>query len=91
MYEENHIGHTSQWTYIYSHHIQCGVRQGCPLSTILFVLCLTPLLYYLDERLQGLRTHGTQRKNTVIAYADDDSILVTSQEDARNVRDYIAY
>ena len=71
--------------------IQCGVRQGCPLSMIFFVLCLNPLLYYLDERLQGLRAHGTQRKTTVIAYADDVSILVTSQEDVRTVRDAIAY
>ena len=68
----------------------CGVRQGCPLSIILFVLCLTRLLYYLDERLQGLRAHGKQRKTTVIAYADNVSILVTSQEDVRKVRDAIA-
>jgi len=70
--------------------IQCGVRQGCPLSMILFVLCLNPLSYYLDERLQGLRAHGTQRKTTVIAYADDVSILVTSQVDVRTVRGAMA-
>jgi len=57
---------------------------------ILFVLCLNNLLYYLDERLQGLRTYGTQLKTTVIAYADDVSISVTSQEDVRTVRDAIA-
>jgi len=38
-------------------------------------------------RLQGLRAHGTQRKSTVIAYAEDVSILVTSQEDVRTLRD----
>ena len=69
--------------------IQCGVRQGCPLSMILFVLCLNPLLCHLDERLQGLCVHGSQRKTTVIAYADDVSILVTSQEDVRIIRDAI--
>ena len=63
--------------------IQRGVRQVCPLSMILFVLCLNPLLNYLDQHLQGLRAHGTQRKTTVIAYADYVSILVISQEDVR--------
>jgi len=70
--------------------IQCGVRQGCPLSMIHFVLCLNPLLYHLDERLQGIRTHGTQLKTAVIAYADDVSIFLTSEEDVRTVRDAIA-
>jgi len=66
--------------------IECGVRQGCHLSMILFVLCLNPLLYYLDERLQGLRAHRTQLKTTVIVYTDNVSILMTSQEDVRTVR-----
>ena len=70
--------------------IQCGVRQGCPLSMKLFVLCLSPLLYYLDERLQGIRAHGTQWKTKVITYSDDVSILVTSEKDVRTVRDAIA-
>jgi len=57
---------------------------------ILVVLCLNTLLYHLEESLQGLRAHGTQRKTTVIAYADDVSILMTSQEDVTTVRDAIA-
>jgi len=56
----------------------------------LFVLCLNPLLYYLDERLKGLRAHETQRKTTVIAYANDVSVLVISKEDMSTVRDAMA-
>jgi len=37
---------------------QCGVRQGCPLSMIIFVLCLKPSLYYLDERLRDFAHMG---------------------------------
>jgi len=69
--------------------IQCGVRQGYPLSMTLFVICLKPLLYYLDVSQQGNRAYGTERKTTVIAYADDVSILVTSQENVRKVRIFV--
>jgi hypothetical protein len=70
--------------------IQCGVRQGCPLSMILFALCLDPLLRYLDGRLQGLRVHRSQTKSTVVAYADV-SILVTSPEDVPTIREAMTY
>jgi len=71
--------------------IRCGVRQGCPLSMILFALCLKPLLYYLDERLQGIRVTGRQRTSKVMAYAGDVSILVNSKEDVRIIREAITY
>ena len=57
---------------------------------ILFVFCFKPLLYYPDDRLKELRAHGSQSKTTFIAYDDDVSILVTSQEDVRTVRNAIA-
>ena len=58
--------------------IQCGVRNGFPLNMIIFVLCLNTLLNYPGERVLGLQAHGTQRKTTAIAYADDVSILMTA-------------
>jgi hypothetical protein len=69
--------------------IQCGVRQGCPLSMILFALCLDPLLRYLVGRLRGLRVHRSQTNSTVVAYADDVSILLTSPEDVPTIREAI--
>ena len=37
--------------------IQCSVRQECPLSMILFALCLNPLIHSLQKHLNGIRVH----------------------------------
>jgi hypothetical protein len=39
--------------------IECGIRQGFPLSMTLYVLCLNPLLCMLDSTLPGIRS-GTR-------------------------------
>jgi exonuclease III len=69
--------------------IQSGVRQGCPLSMLLFALCINPLLCYLDDHLTGIRVQRSQRKTTVVAYADDVTILVASQADVATIREAI--
>jgi hypothetical protein len=57
--------------------IKCSIRQGCPLSMQLYDLCLNPLLCMLDEKLNGIRLRHRSKKTTVVAYADDVTILVT--------------
>jgi hypothetical protein len=46
-------------------HIKCAIRQGCPLSVVLFALCLQPLIRKLNEALPGLRIDG-QRRNSLL-------------------------
>jgi len=63
--------------------IQTGVRQGDPLSPMLYVLALEPLLRALDRKLTGCTIHGIDVKFS--AYADDLATVhqsVTDAEDA---------
>ena len=57
--------------------IKSGVRQGCPLSMILFSLCINPLLIKLDSMLQGISVRNNSTKTKVVAYADDVTIFLT--------------
>jgi hypothetical protein len=61
--------------------IQCGVRQGCPLSMALFTICLHPLLQSLQNALPKIRTTGKTQQNPVLAYADDLLIFITQRSD----------
>jgi hypothetical protein len=69
--------------------VQSSIRQGCPLSMALFALCLNPLLYQLDQTLNGFRIHQRQWQSAVIAYADDVTLLITTPEDIDAVKDAV--
>lgn len=63
--------------------IKRGVRQGCPLSMLLFALSLEPFLRTIHNRmleLQPERLHFTVR-----AYADDVTVLLQYPEDEQIV------
>lgn len=53
--------------------IKCGVRQGCPLSTILFAISLEPLLHSLKEK-----------NIKALAYADDLSMILHSDKSVKS-------
>ena len=61
--------------------ILSGVRQGCPLTTLLFALCINPFLINLDKKLKGIYIRYNSTKTTTIAYADDITIIVTQPEE----------
>jgi len=60
--------------------IQSAVRQGCPLSMILYSLCLHPLLRTLEDNLPGIKLGRSTRSSPVVAYGDDVTVLVTYLE-----------
>ena len=57
--------------------IQCGVRQGCPMSMMLYALCLQPFLNFLNRKMAGIKIGNKTSSTAVVAYADDVTIFVT--------------
>jgi len=60
--------------------IKRGIRQGCPLSSLLYVLCAEVLNLEIkrNENIVGLKYNGNEHKNA--GYADDLSAIVTKKE-----------
>ena len=65
--------------------IRCSVRQGRPISMLLFAFMLTPLLYLLERNLTGIRIGHRTTTTAVVAYADD----VTAPEDIQLIGDLL--
>ena len=57
--------------------IKRSVRQGCPLSMILFVLTTIPLINMIEEDkdIKGIKTHYNNELK-ILAYADDTTIFI---------------
>lgn len=73
-------GHVSQPT-----EIRCSVRQGCPLSMILYALCLNPLLYRLAENVSGIRVNPQQETT----HADNVTTELFKPEDIEKVAEIL--
>jgi len=65
--------------------IQSAIRQGCPLSMALYALCVHPLLRTLENRLTGVSIGEGRKRISVLAYADDITVLLSNREDIEKV------
>ena len=64
-----------------------SIRQGCPLSPMLYILALEPFLRRIKANpvLRGLTLPGASEVARYTAYADDVSVLVTSSAEVEEV------
>jgi len=73
-----------------SFKIERGVRQGCPLSSLLYVLCAETLSLEINNNagIKGIKINEHVHKD--LEYADDMSIAITSLESLEVVFDVLA-
>jgi len=60
--------------------IERGVRQGCPLSPLLFILFIADIEEFMRKRQEGGTTIGNKRIFT-LAYADDLAMLAETRKE----------
>ena len=73
-------GHLSEPFYVYR-----GVRQGCPLSPLIYVITAEVIAHYIraTRQLTGIPLYGTNTRIT--KFADDTSVFLTNFNEIRRV------
>ena len=68
--------------------ISRGVRQGCPLSMLLYTISAIPVLEMIKDNNQ-IKGHTTKRNNNikVQCYADDTTIIINKLREMKAVNE----
>lgn len=73
-----------------------GLRQGCPLSPLLFCLIIDPMIRWIKETNKGYTfTKNEKLKISILAYMDDIVLMANSREELdqllKQVEEYFNY
>ncbi|XP_066572289.1 uncharacterized protein LOC136761754 [Amia ocellicauda] len=72
--------------------VRSGVRQGCPLSALLYVLCLEPFMQAIrrDVRVTGFHLPGSGGEQLkALAYMDDVAVVCTDAPSVARVEELL--
>ena len=67
--------------------MKSSIRQGCAISMLLYAMCLNPLIQSLEKDLSGIKIGRRQVRTTVVAYADDVAIFLSSVADIQKLKE----
>ena len=69
--------------------VKCGIRQGCPLSMLLFLIGIEPLTKKIlaSSKIQGISIGTSSLK--VSHYADDLTLFISSPQSSSAIREII--
>ena len=70
--------------------IKRGVRQGCALSPLLYIICFEPFARKIqnDQSIKGLKVPGNNFELKMSLYADDNTAILT---DNTSIKKYFHY
>jgi len=66
-----------------------GVRQGCAMSGLLYVLAIEPLLFMLRNKLKGLTLPQCNNAFYLSAYADDVIVFINDSNDVEMLKEVV--
>jgi hypothetical protein len=67
--------------------MECTIRQGFPVRTLLFALCLDPLLRKVNAEIKACRTVQQRNKIVTVMYVDDVTFILQSTQEIQIVQE----
>ncbi|MCP3901869.1 MAG: reverse transcriptase family protein, partial [Desulfobacteraceae bacterium] len=79
-------GHKSRHINIYR-----GIRQGCPVSALIFIIATEVLAIKMreNEKLKGILIPGSEKSIKIVQYADDAVVFMNNEDEMKNAIDAV--